>query len=232
MIADTAELTRKVRLIMELRHAGIADARVLGALEKTPRELFVLDEFQDQAYEDVALPIAHGQTISQPYVVTLMTERLEVRERDKVLEIGTGSGYQAAILARLCRRVFTIERHHGLVRAADARFKALGLGNIVSLFADGSKGWPEQAPFDRIIVTASSTEVPAALLDQLAPDGIMVLPIGPEFHDQRLVRIRRRESDYEMEALAWVRFVPMVAGLPRPGGPLTGTVEGGDLGGR
>ena len=230
MIADTAELARKVRLIMELRHAGIGDARVLGAIEKTPRELFVPDEFQDQAYENVALPIVNGQTISQPYVVALMTEKLEVRERDKVLEIGTGSGYQAAILARLCRRVFTIERHLALVRAADERFKALGLGNIISLFADGSKGWPEQAPFDRIIITAAAPEIPMALVDQLAPGGIMVLPIGAEFHDQRLVRVRRRKSDYESEELAWVRFVPMVAGLPRPGGTLSGAIDGGDFG--
>jgi len=215
MIADTAELTRKVRLIMELRHAGIGDARILGAMEKTPRELFIPDEFQDQAYENVALPIANGQTISQPYVVALMTEKLELGERDKVLEIGTGSGYQAAILARLCRRVFTIERHHALVRDAEARFRALGLGNIVTLFADGTRGWPDQAPFDRIIVTAASPEIPMALVEQLAPGGIMVLPVGAEFHDQRLVRVRRRESDYEREDLAWVRFVPMVAGLPR-----------------
>lgn len=215
MIADTAELTRKVRLIMEMRHAGIGDARVLGAMEKTPRELFVPEEFQDQAYENVALPIANGQTISQPYVVALMTEKLEVGERDKVLEIGTGSGYQAAILARLCRRVFTIERHRGLVREAEERFKALGLGNIVTLFADGARGWHDQAPFDRIIVTAAAPEIPMTLVEQLAPGGIMVLPVGAEFHDQRLVWVRRRESDYEREDLAWVRFVPMVAGLPR-----------------
>jgi protein-L-isoaspartate(D-aspartate) O-methyltransferase len=217
MIADTVELTRKVRLIMELRRVGIGDARILGAIEKTPRELFVLDEFQDHAYENVALPIGSGQTISQPYVVALMTERLELGERDKVLEIGTGSGYQAAILARLCRRVFTIERHRALVREAEWRFRALGLTNIISLFADGAKGWPEQAPFDRIIVTAASPHIPPALVDQLAPGGIMVLPVGAEYQDQRLVRIRRSESGYQSEELAWVRFVPMVAGLPRPG---------------
>jgi len=215
MIADTVQLTRKVRLIMELRHDGIGDARVLGAIEKTPRELFVPDEFQDQAYENVALPIANGQTISQPYVVALMTEKLELASREKVLEIGTGSGYQAAILARLCRRVFTVERHRALLREAERRFKTLSLGNIISLFADGSRGWPEQAPFDRIIVTAASPEIPAALVDQLAPDGIMVLPVGADFHDQRLVRVHRRESGYESEELAWVRFVPIVAGLPR-----------------
>src|SRR5579862_4098465 len=126
---DTAQLTRKVRLIMELRRAGIVDARVLGAIEKTPRELFVPEPFQDHAYENVALPIANGQTISQPYVVALMTEKLEVGERDKVLEIGTGSGYQAAILARLARRVFTIERHRELLQEAEARLAALGLHN-------------------------------------------------------------------------------------------------------
>jgi protein-L-isoaspartate(D-aspartate) O-methyltransferase len=230
MIADTVELTRKVRLIMELRLGGIGDARVLGAIEKTPRELFVLDEFQDQAYENVALPITNGQTISQPYVVALMTEKLELAGREKVLEIGTGSGYQAAILSRLCRRVFTIERHHALVREADERFKTLGLGNIITLLADGGKGWPDQAPFDRIIVTAASPEIPIALVDQLAPGGIMVLPVGPEYHDQRLVRVRRRESDYESQELAWVRFVPMVAGLPRPGGTVSETVDSDDFG--
>jgi protein-L-isoaspartate(D-aspartate) O-methyltransferase len=227
MIADAAQLPSKLRLLMELRHAGIGDARVLGAIEKTPRELFVPDEFRDQAYENVALPIANGQTISQPYVVALMTERLELTGREKVLEIGTGSGYQAAILARLCRRVFTIERHHALIRAAEERFKILGIGNIISLFADGAKGWPEQAPFDRIIVTAAAPEIPATLVEQLVPGGIMVLPVGAEYHDQRLVRVRRRESDYACEELAWVRFVPIVAGLPR-----VGDSAGGDCGQR
>src|SRR5580693_2559168 len=175
MIADAAQLPSKLRLLMELRHAGIGDARVLGAIEKTPRELFVPDSFQDQAYENVALPIGNGQTISQPYVVALMTERLELTGREKVLEIGTGSGYQASILSRLARRVFTIERHRELVRDAERRFKALGLANIVTLFSDGAKGWREQAPFDRIIVTAAAPRVPDALIDQLAPGGIMVL---------------------------------------------------------
>jgi len=228
MIADTIELTRKVRLIMELRRAGIVDARVLGAIEKTPRELFVPEPFQDHAYENVALPIANGQTISQPYVVALMTEALELDERDKVLEIGTGSGYQAAILARLCRRVFTVERHHGLVRDAEARFRALGLGNIIGLFADGAKGWFDQAPFDRIVVTAASPQIPAALVDQLAPDGIMVLPVGAEYHDQQLLRVRRSELGFKTDELALVRFVPLVTGLPRPGGdPVAIGVEDG-----
>jgi protein-L-isoaspartate(D-aspartate) O-methyltransferase len=214
---ESAQLTRKVRLVMELRSAGISDARVLGAIEKSPRELFVPESFQDQAYENVALPIGSGQTISQPYVVALMTERLELTGREKVLEIGTGSGYQAAILARLARRVFTVERHRSLVREADRRFAALRLGNIVTRFGDGTKGWPEQAPFDRIIITAAAGEIPTGLLDQLAPGGIMVLPVGADYHDQRLMRIRRRDSDFESEELAWVRFVPLVPGLPRRG---------------
>src|SRR6185437_14643755 len=152
------------------------DARVLGAIEKTPRELFVPGSFEDQAWENIALPIDSGQTISQPYVVALMTERLQIGDRDKVLEIGTGSGYQTAILSRLARRVYTVERHRGLLREAERRFSALRLGNIISRFGDGFKGWAEQAPFDRIIVTAAAPEVPTALLGQLSPGGILVMP--------------------------------------------------------
>lgn len=217
MANETALMTHTVRLIMELRRSGIGDPRVLGAIEKTPRELFVPEQFQDHAYDNVALPIGNGQTISQPYVVALMTEWLELSGRGKVLEIGTGSGYQTAILARLARRVFSIERHRPLVREAERRFAALRLGNIVTLFGDGTKGWPEQAPFDRIIVTAAAPDIPAALCEQLAPDGIMVLPIGPEYRDQRLVRVRRDASGFATEEIAWVRFVPLVSGLPRPG---------------
>jgi protein-L-isoaspartate(D-aspartate) O-methyltransferase len=231
MTHEAAHLPRKLRLIMELRRAGIGDARVLGAIERTPRELFVTDAFQDQAYENVALPIGNAQTISQPYVVALMTEKLELTGREKVLEIGTGSGYQAAILARLARRVFTVERHRELVRAAERRFTALNLHNIVTRFADGAKGWPEQAPFDCIIVTAAAADVPQALLDQLVPGGILVLPVGAEYHDQRLMRVRRHESEYAAEELAWVRFVPLVAGLPRPGAQASGAISApeGDL---
>ncbi|HTQ33608.1 MAG TPA: protein-L-isoaspartate(D-aspartate) O-methyltransferase [Stellaceae bacterium] len=225
MIGGDAEIPRKVRLLMELRRAGIFDARVLGAIEKTPRELFVPESFQDQAYENVALPIDDGQTISQPYIVALMTEKLELSGREKVLEIGTGSGYQAAILARLARRVFTVERHRRLVRDAERRFAALRLNNIVTRFADGAKGWPEQAPFDRIIVTAAPPDVPEALLDQLAPGGILVLPVGAEYHDQRLLRVRRGETGFATEELAPVRFVPLVPGLPRPGNQTNNPAE-------
>jgi len=216
MTRETAGLPRKLRLIMELRRAGIADARVLGAIEKTPRELFVPEPFQDQAYENVALPIDQGQTISQPYVVALMSELLALSGREKLLEIGTGSGYQAAVLARLCRRVFTVERHRPLVRVAEQRFAALRLSNIVTLFGDGAKGWAEQAPFDRIIVTAAAPAVPGSLVDQLAPGGILVLPVGAEHRDQQLLRVRRTEAGSAVEDHGWVRFVPLVPGLPRP----------------
>lgn len=216
MIVGDADTPRKVRLLMVLRRAGILDARVLGAIEKTPRDLFVPETFQDQAYENVALPIDDGQTISQPYIVALMTEKLELTGREKVLEIGTGSGYQAAILARLARRVFTIERHRALLREAERCFAALRVGNVVTRFGDGGKGWPEQAPFDRIIVTAAAPDVPQVLLDQLAPGGILVLPVGAEHRDQWLLRLRRGDAGFATETLVGVRFVPLVRGVPRP----------------
>ena len=202
-------------MLMELRRGGIADTRVLGAIERTPRELFVPAEFADQAYENVALPIGHGQTVSQPYVVALMTEKLEPGERHVVFEVGTGSGYQTAVLARLCRRVYSIERHRGLVREAERRFARLQLGNIATRFGDGSKGWPEPRQFDRIIVTAAAPELPAALADSLAPGGILVAPVGEERKDQRLLRLRRDESGFATEDLGLVRFVPLIEGLPR-----------------
>jgi protein-L-isoaspartate(D-aspartate) O-methyltransferase len=204
-----------LRLLMELRGAGISDARVLGAIERVPRDRFVPAAFRDQAYENVALPIGHGQTISQPLVVALMTEALEVGERHKVLEIGTGSGYQAAVLARLCRRVFTIERHRALLKEAEQRFAELTLRNITTRFGDGTKGWPEQAPFDRILVTAAAPDLPRKLLDSLTPDGILVAPVGEERRDQQLLRIRRKDGETVTEELGGVRFVPLVEGLPR-----------------
>jgi protein-L-isoaspartate(D-aspartate) O-methyltransferase len=200
---------------MELRRAGIGDSRVLGAIEKTPREKFVAASFEDQAYENVALPITAGQTVSQPYVVALMTEKLEPGERHSVIEIGTGSGYQTAVLARLCRRVFSIERHRELLREAERRFDELRLRNIVCRFGDGTKGWPEQAPYERVIVTAAAPEVPASLVDGLAPGGILVAPVGEDHRDQQLVRIRRDDSGFSTEDLGLVRFVPLVSGLPR-----------------
>jgi protein-L-isoaspartate(D-aspartate) O-methyltransferase len=216
--SDPGQAQRRLRLLMELRGAGIADARVLGAIEKTLRERFVPAAFADQAYEDVALPIDNGQTISQPYVVALMTEALLVGDRHKVIEIGTGSGYQTAILARLVRRVFTIERHPELLRAAERRLETLRLHNIVYRCGDGAKGWPEQLPYDRVIVTAAASEVPSSLVDGLAQDGVLVAPVGDERRDQRLVRIRRQAGGFATEELAPVRFVPLVQGLPRPPG--------------
>lgn len=213
--ADPGLVQRKLRLLMELRRAGIADTRVLGAIEKTPRERFVPPAFADQAYENVALPIDLGQTVSQPYVVALMTEKLELGARHKVLEIGTGSGYQTAILARLARRVFTIERHRELLHEAEALLAELRLHNIVFRHGDGSKGWSEQVPFDRVVVTAAAAEVPVALADGLAEDGVLVAPVGGDRRDQQLLRIRRSASGFVTEDLGLVRFVPLVAGLPR-----------------
>jgi protein-L-isoaspartate(D-aspartate) O-methyltransferase len=213
----TAAPEKVARLIMELRGAGIKDQRVLNAIERVPRELFVPPALVEQAYENVALPIGHGQTISQPFVVALMTEALEVGERHKVLEIGTGSGYQAAVLARLCRRVFTIERHRGLLKEAEKRFAELRIANITTRYGDGSKGWPEQAPFDRIIVTAAAPELPRNLIDSLVPGGVLVAPVGPERGEQQLLRVRRSEGETPIEELGPVRFVPLLEGLPRMG---------------
>ncbi len=210
-----AQPPQKLRLLMQLRRAGIGDARVLGAIERTPREVFVPEAFRDQAYENIALPIGQGQTVSQPYVVALMTEKLEPGERHVVLEIGTGSGSQTAVLARLCRRVYSIERHRELTRLAEQRFAELRLRNITCRCGDGSKGWSEEARFDRIIVTAAAPEVPSALVDRLAPDGVLVAPVGQDRRDQRLLRIRRREDGLVSEDLGPVRFVPLVPGVPR-----------------
>jgi len=208
-------IQKKLRLLMELRRAGIGDTRVLGAIEKIAREKFVAASFEDQAYENVALPIGNGQTVSQPYVVALMTEKLELGERHNVLEIGTGSGYQTAVLATLCRRVFSIERHRGLLREAERRFEELRLRNIVCRFGDGTKGWPEQAPYDRVIVTAAAPQLPASLVDRLVPGGILIAPIGEDHRDQQLVRVRRDNDRFAAEDLGTVRFVPLVTGLPR-----------------
>jgi protein-L-isoaspartate(D-aspartate) O-methyltransferase len=209
-----------LRLLMELRGGGVSDARVLGAIERVPREAFVPPAFRDRAYENVALPIGHAQTISQPLVVALMTQALEVGERHKVLEIGTGSGYQTAVLAKLCRRVFTIERHRALLKEAEKRFAELKLHNVTTRFGDGTKGWPEQAPFDRILVTAAAEELPAALLDGLAEGGVLVAPVGRERREQQLIRVRRQDTRLVTEDLGSVLFVPLVAGLPRGAEPV------------
>lgn len=203
------------QLVMSLREQGVTDTRVLEAIEKTPRDLFVPQSFADQSWADRALPISCGQTISQPTIVGIMTDRLELGPRQKVLEIGTGSGYQTAILARLCRRVYTIERYRSLLEEAELRFRRLGISNITSMVGDGHKGWPAQAPFERIIVTAAPKEPPPALLEQLAVGGIMVIPLDAGRGGQELVRITRTAEGFEREHLLDVRFVPLVEGLPR-----------------
>ena len=203
---------RKIRLVMELRQQGVTDQAVLSAIERIPREIFVPEAFHDQAYENTALPIGHGQTISQPAVVGYMTQALEVGRRMKVLEIGTGCGYQAAVLSKLCRRVYSVERFRELLREAETRFRALRIGNITTRWGDGMKGWPEQAPFDRIILTAAAREIPAELLNQLADDGVLIAPVGRSTHDQVLVRFRRKGDEWETENLWPVRFVPLLDG--------------------
>ena len=210
---------RPVALVMALRGQGISDARVLAALETTPRDMFVDELFRSSAYENSALPIACGQTISQPYIVAYMSEVLEVDAKHRVLEIGTGSGYQAAVLSKLCRMVYTVERHRPLLKTAEQRFAALKLNNIVTRCADGHLGWPEQAPFDRIMLTAAVAEIPQSLTDQLKPGGILVAPVGgpssSESISQYLVKIIRTDGTTKRDVLIPVAFVPMVAGLPK-----------------
>ena len=206
---------KAARLIEELRAEGITDERVLKAIAQVPREKFVPPTFRDRAYENVALPIGHGQTISQPYIVALMTQALDVTNRHMVLEIGTGSGYQAAVLARLARRVFTVERHRALACATELLFKELRINNVTVRFGDGTKAWPEQPSFDRIIVTAAAATLPDVLLESLGEGGILVAPIGEDKRDQRLMRLQRTTEGWHSEELCPVRFVPLVAGLPR-----------------
>lgn len=203
------------RLLTELRRQGVTDPRVLAALEAVPRDDFVPAPFRDQAYENLALPIGCGQTISQPLVVGLMTQALEIGPRMKVLEIGTGSGYQTALLSLLARRVESIERHRPLLAEAEARLRRLHRHNVTCRHGDGSLGWPQHAPFDRIIVTAAATELPPALLAQLRPDGILVLPLAvPGLAGEQLVRVTLGPDGPVLAPFLPVRFVPLVAGLP------------------
>ncbi len=205
----------KMQFLYALRSHGVTDARVLTAMEEIDRGLFIRGLFANRAYEDMPLPIACGQTISQPSVVGLMTQALNVSARDKVLEVGTGSGYQAAILSRLARRVYTVDRHQRLVRAAREIFESLGLSNITAMTADGSHGLASQAPFDRIIVTAAAEDAPGPLLAQLKIGGIMVVPVGQSDAVQTLIKVRRDENGFEYDELRPVRFVPLLEGLGR-----------------
>lgn len=206
----------KARLFADLRTAGITDDLVLAAMDAVPREAFVLPEMHHRAWENTALAIECGQTISQPFIVAAMTQALELTDRDKVLEIGTGCGYQAAILAKIARRVYTIERHRPLHERAERRFHDLHIRNITPICADGMKGWPKingisQAPFDKIIVTAAAREKPpAALIEQLRIGGILVIPVGGP-GEQVLKRYTRMADDtYSIQDLMPVRFVPLL----------------------
>lgn len=202
-----------MQFLFALRKRGVTDARVLAAMEKVDRGKFVTGLFADRAYEDMPLPIACGQTISQPSVVGLMTQALDVRPRDTVLEVGTGSGYQAAVLSRLARRVYTVERHRRLVSETGKLFREMGLTNVTAMLSDGSFGLPEQAPFDRIIVTAAAEDPPGPLLAQLKIGGIMVLPVGQSDAVQQLIKVTRTEDGLYYDELTSVRFVPLLEGL-------------------
>jgi len=205
----------RMQFLLTMRRRGIGDAAVLRALDEVPREHFVGHEFQGAAYADQALPIACGQTISQPYVVAYMTERLDVRPEHKVLEVGTGSGYQAAVLSRLAREVVTVERYRTLADTARARLVALGCQNVDVIVGDGFAGVPERAPFDWIIVTAAAEDVPKALTSQLAEGGVMLLPLGPHGGTQHLVKLTKTAGKLTRETLLAVRFVPLVPGQAR-----------------
>ncbi len=209
------ELLKKIKMIMNLRNLGISSNKILKAMETMPREQFVTAAFANRAYEDRALPIECGQTISQPYIVAFMTQQLELTDRMKVLEVGTGSGYQTSILSKLVRRVYTMERYHTLHKIAESRFKSLDLYNITAITGDGLLGWPHQAPFDRIIVTAAAERIPMPLVEQLKPDGILILPLGPNGGDQRLIKVIKTSSGIKCEALCPVRFVPLVSGIAK-----------------
>jgi len=202
----------RMQFLLALRKRGISDSAVLRAMDQVPREHFVEGAFIDSAYADQALPIACGQTISQPYVVAYMTEQLQVESHHRVLEVGTGSGYQTAILSRLAREVISIERYRTLADAARHRLAALGYRNVEVLVGDGLAGVPERAPYDRIMVTAAAETVPPVLVDQLGEEGIMVLPVGPHHTSQQLVKLTKRRNGLSQEALIGVRFVPLLPG--------------------
>ena len=212
-MTEDALAERKMRFLYALRSKGVTDSRVLTAMEKINRGEFVTGLFAERAYDDMPLPISCGQAISQPSIVGLMTQALQVGPRDKVLEIGTGSGYQAAVLSILARRVYSLDRHRRLVKTAEETFLRLGLSNITAVTGDGSFGLPEQEPFDRIIVTAAAEDPPGPLLAQLRPGGIMVLPVGQSGAVQTLIKVTSGEIGFDYQELRPVRFVPLVEGL-------------------
>jgi protein-L-isoaspartate(D-aspartate) O-methyltransferase len=207
--------TRRARLVLGLRSGGVTDPKVLSAIEKTPRDLFVPGLFQERAWEDSALPIACGQTISQPLIVGLMTQALSLEGRSRVLEVGTGSGYQTAVLARIARYVYSIERYRTLLGEAENRLRQLDIGNVITRFGDGGEGWPEQAPFDRILVTAAMPSEPEGLLEQLKQNGVLVAPVG-KGPVQKLHRYcGDGHGGFRRDVLGEVRFVPLLEGVAR-----------------
>ena len=203
---------QKMQFILSIRSKGVVDNNVLKALETVNREQFLKGLFAQRAYEDTPLPIDCGQTISQPSIVGLMTQALRITNRDKILEIGTGSGYQTAILSKLARRIYSVERFKPLYEEARAIFRKLQLNNITSVWGDGSQGVVEQQPFDRIIVTAAAEDPPPTLLNQLKIGGIMVIPVGQSDDIQKLIRVERTEKKFKYEDLCDVRFVPLLEG--------------------
>lgn len=206
----------RMQFLLDLRRRGIGDAAVLRAMDEVPREYFVEPDMVESAYADRALPIACGQTISQPYVVAYMTEQLALQPQHRVLEIGTGSGYQAAVLSRLARDVVSVERFAQLADAARIRLETLGFGNVEIVVGNGIDGWPDRAPYDRIIVTAAAEEVPPALVDQLAEGGTMLLPLGPHGGTQHLVKLNKSQTELTRQKLIAVRFVPLLTGKAKP----------------
>ena len=206
------EKIQRMEFMLSLRRRGITEQSILRAMDEVPREHFVSAETADAAYADRALPIACGQTISQPYVVAYMTEKLNVHPGHRVLEVGTGSGYQAAVLSRLAREVVTIERYRTLADTARVRLETLGYNNVEVKLGDGFDGAPERAPFDRIIVTAAAEDVPKALIAQLAEGGVMVLPLGSHAATQVLVKLTKNKDRIAREDLLPVRFVPLLPG--------------------
>jgi protein-L-isoaspartate(D-aspartate) O-methyltransferase len=209
------EKVSRMEFLLALRRRGIVDQAVLRAMDEIPREQFVTTDYIDDAYADQALPIACGQTISQPYVVAYMTEQLGVRRHHRVLEVGTGSGYQAAILSRLASDVVSVERYRTLADAARVRLETLNCRNVIVVVGDGLAGVPDHAPYDRILVTAAAEAVPNTLLEELAEDGVMVLPLGPHTDAQRIVKLSKTKEALSRQDLIWVRFVPLLPGRAR-----------------
>ena len=204
---------RKTQLIEFLKSHNIHDQKLLKVMSDIPRELFVDVAYKSQSYENAALPIGSEQTISQPFIVAFMTQELQINDSHKVLEVGTGSGYQAAITASLCKRLFTIERHLPLLKTAEAIFAKLNIFNITTFFGDGMKGWLDQAPFDRIMVTAAARELPENLLEQLKDGGTLIVPIGKQDEEQFITKFTRKGDHYESQCLMPVKFVPLLSGI-------------------